>query len=426
MPKRLAIVGGGAKAAAIVARNAVLRRLLKGRSVPDLLIFEKDHIGSAWSGGAGFSSGFLTLCTPGERDVGFPYDETRIWGDVSEPVSPALFSAFSWSAWLVASGRLADWVDRGREHPRHTLWADYLQWVFDQAGQDIIFEDVIRVEAAANGGWTVHHGSNGASADVDGVLITGTGRSRTIDAAANVPPDRILTAENFWREREKIRSFGSPRIAVAGDGGSAGTIVAWLADALAETEAKILSVSSMATLFPRGDGYGERRWFSDPADWRTLRLPDRLRLIERTEAGVISLRLKASIERSNLVSFERGKAVLLQWHPVDGELVLTVNYEGSDSQIPADFFVNAIGFDSWSLLDIVDAPAIRGLADSQVATLRKRAEELIERDLSLPTALGLPPGLHVPALAGLARGPGMGNLGCLGLMAKSVHDAYLS
>jgi len=46
-------------------------------------------------------------------------------------------------------------------------------------------------------------------------------------------------------------------------------------------------------------------------------------------------------------------------------------------------------------------------------------------DLSLPTGLGLPAGLHFPSLAGLAHGPGMSNLGCLGLMAAAVLDPYL-
>jgi mycobactin lysine-N-oxygenase len=422
--KRLAIVGGGAKAAAMAARNATLRKLLTKRSVPELLVFEKDHVGSAWSGGSGFSSGFLTLCTPGERDVGFPYDEVHARGGASAPVGPALFAGFSWTAWLVATGRMGEWVDRGREHPRHSLWADYLEWVFDRAGQNITFEAVSRVEAL-EGGWRVYHGSAGASVQVDGVLLTGTGRSRTIKCAPDAPPDRIMTAETFWNERERIRAFGSPRIAVAGDGGSAGTIVAWLAEAFAETNAMILSVSPMGTLFPRGDGYVERRWFSDPSDWRALGIEDRAKLISRTEAGVISLRVKGAIDRSNLVNFEKGKAVLVQWDEDEKELVLSVDYKGGGVPIRADFFINAIGFDSWSLLEMVDAGAVRSLDDVAGEDLRKQVEEAIERDLSLSPRLGMPPGLHVPALAGLARGPGMGNLGCLGLMARSVHDAYI-
>lgn len=73
MTKTLCIVGGGPKAAAIVARAVTLRRL--GAVVPDTIVIEKEDIGAAWSGSAGFSNGTLTLCSPGEKDVGFPYSD---------------------------------------------------------------------------------------------------------------------------------------------------------------------------------------------------------------------------------------------------------------------------------------------------------------------------------------------------------------
>src|SRR3546814_14292586 len=73
MPKTLAVIGGGPKAAAIVARAATLRELLGAAKVPDVLVFEKRAIGSAWSGDGGYSSGHLTLCSPAEKDVGLPH-----------------------------------------------------------------------------------------------------------------------------------------------------------------------------------------------------------------------------------------------------------------------------------------------------------------------------------------------------------------
>ena len=62
MAKTLAIVGGGPKAAAIVARAAVLRDVLGAGHVPEILVFERRSVGAAWSGESGFSSGYLTLC----------------------------------------------------------------------------------------------------------------------------------------------------------------------------------------------------------------------------------------------------------------------------------------------------------------------------------------------------------------------------
>src|SRR3546814_15676562 len=67
-----------------------------------------------------------------EKDVGFPYSEVRA-RHTKEPLAPLLHARFSWSSFLVATGGFAEWVDRGRDHPSHRLWADYLAWVFLQA-----------------------------------------------------------------------------------------------------------------------------------------------------------------------------------------------------------------------------------------------------------------------------------------------------
>ncbi|TCU13711.1 hypothetical protein EV132_111144 [Rhizobium sullae] len=74
MTKTLCIIGAGPKAAAIVARAGVLAEL--GHAVPEITAIEKSDIGAAWSGTYGLSNGYLTLCSPAEKDVGFPYYET--------------------------------------------------------------------------------------------------------------------------------------------------------------------------------------------------------------------------------------------------------------------------------------------------------------------------------------------------------------
>lgn len=110
MRKRLAIVGAGPKAAAIAARAAVLRDVLGKEKVPELIILEQDCVASAWGGRGKYSSGFITLCTPGEKDVGFPYADTAAFGPTGS-IAPLLHSRFSWGAYLVETGRIADWVD---------------------------------------------------------------------------------------------------------------------------------------------------------------------------------------------------------------------------------------------------------------------------------------------------------------------------
>ncbi|HEV7290466.1 SidA/IucD/PvdA family monooxygenase [Sphingomonas sp.] len=433
---RLAIVGAGPKAAALVARASELRAELGTHRVPELIVFERAKVGAAWDGTDEYSSGFVSLCTPGEKDVCFPYDD--VWDGEGEFVSLAsrLHARFSWSAYLVATGRYATWVDRGRDHPDHERFADYLDWVFDAADHDIVQGDVKRIWQLPTGKWCVEYERSGVMHPcvVDGVVLTGNGEPRPVDVEAGVPAKRVFDAASFWKHRETLLGrHGRTLVAVAGDGGSAGTIVAWLAQRFAERKGRIISISPMGTLFPRGDGHAERRWFTDPADWSKLTLDHRRKLIERTEAGVISMRNKSVIDGSGVIDYEAGylRSVAVD---ADGQLTLSLDYDERPREpLSVDFVVNAVGFDAWTRLALVDHPKTTALSvtrtDANRVTLdalRKGVEWKIQGDLSLPTSEGFPPGIHVPSLAGLAQGPGIGNLGCLGLMARKILQPYLS
>lgn len=433
MRKRLAIVGAGPKAAAIAARAAVLRDALGKEKVPELIILEQDCVASAWGGRGKYSSGFITLCTPGEKDVGFPYADTAAFGPTGS-IAPLLHSRFSWGAYLVETGRIADWVDRERDHPTHAIFADYLDWVIDRAKTDPVIARVDRVSPFKDK-WRVDYEKDGRSRElvVDGVVLTGNGEARTISTAVAVPPGRVFDAATFWPARNLFTGDDRVEVAVAGDGGSAGTIVAWLAERFRETDSRVISVSPMGTLFPRGDGHAERRWFTDPSDWGRLSLEHRRKLINRTEAGVVSMRNKASIDRSDRVVYEQGHLSSVDWDSVEDMLTLAVSYDRKAARpLSAHYLVNAIGFDPWTRLGLVGVPAARALVgpaprggEKALAGTREAVELAIGSDLSLSSASGFPPGLHMPALAGLEHGPGMGNLGCLGLMAAKVLDGYV-
>ncbi|SFU23439.1 DUF2971 domain-containing protein [Paraburkholderia aspalathi] len=66
---RIAVIGGGPKAAALAAKAAVLRELKKADV--QVTIFEPDQIGAAWTGESGYTDGEQRLCTIAERDVGY-------------------------------------------------------------------------------------------------------------------------------------------------------------------------------------------------------------------------------------------------------------------------------------------------------------------------------------------------------------------
>jgi mycobactin lysine-N-oxygenase len=427
MAKRLCVVGAGPKAAAIVARAAVLRDVAPDRDVPEIVVVERDEVGAAWSGAFGFSSGFLTLCSPPERDVGFPYvDFVRRLGRV--PLAQPLFGRFSWSAFLVATGRYAEWVDRDRGYPSHRSWAQYLRWVFEQARQPILRAEVTSIEPAAGKPWLVRVRKSGGDRfkfETDGVVLTGAGKAKLVPLKGVVPADRVYDAESFWAARDRFAALDEATIAVVGDGGAAGTIVAWLADRLGERRASIISISPAGTLLPRGDGYAERRWFSDPSEWIGLSEADRRRLLERTESGVVSLRLKSIIDQASNVGYRAGRAVSAEW---DGqELRIELQYAGRPADpVGSHYLVNAIGFDPWTLLEPVKGHLADRIRNPVHSEYRLRVESLMEPDLSLPRLLGNPGGLHIPVLAGFAHGPGMGTLGSLGLMSSAVLDRYLA
>jgi mycobactin lysine-N-oxygenase len=428
MTKTLAIIGAGAKAAAIVARAAALRALGQP-DVPKICVFEADHIAAAWSGKGNFSSGSLTICTPPEKDVGFPYIEITPRGEIKEALSPYMFGMFSWSSYLVQRGDFDEWIDRGREYPKHKDWANYLKYVFEKSQQDVIYARVTSVKPI-NMVWRLNYTENrqNHTMDVDGVVLTGTGPAKSIPHSANMPQGQFFDHETFWPNREEVLKLEEGAIAVAGDGGAAGAIVAWLSERLAEKPVTIFSISPAGTLFPRGDGYAERRWFSDPSDWQNLSFTHRRKIIDRTESGVVSIRNKKIIDKATNVDYVRGKAIHVEHD--NGEISIKTVYEKIPSTIKANFFISAIGFNVWESLRMFEISKIDEIIES--TDICNQIEENITADLSLPNIINIsdknlvkiPDGLHIPALSGLSWGPGMSNLGCLGLMAKAVLRRY--
>lgn len=59
--KNIAVVGGGAKAAALAARAHALRK--EGVADIGVTIFEQDEIGANWTGRGGYTDGAQRLCT---------------------------------------------------------------------------------------------------------------------------------------------------------------------------------------------------------------------------------------------------------------------------------------------------------------------------------------------------------------------------
>lgn len=422
MTKKLCIIGAGPKAAAIIARASVLAEL--GHQVPEITVIEEAAIGAAWSGTFGFSNGYLTLCSPAEKDVGFPYFETTRATDGAS-IAGKLFARFSWQAYLVDVGRYSNWVDRGRDHPTHQTWSKYLSWVFDVAGTIPTSGKVMEV-SQSGGRWEVTFTASGdVRTDVfDGVVLTGVGTPHRIDESSAIPDARVFDPKTFWPSTDAFRMLPQEtRIVVVGGGGSAGAIIAWLASAHAESDISIISLCSRGALLPRGDGFSERKWFTDPEGWEELPLNDRRFLLSHTEEGVISLRNKTTIDKCHFVDYFAGRANSVGWDPVgSGELLVSAtSTSGEHVNMPADYLINAMGFDPWSQLDVIKSPSSKSLIEN--SKTREAAQLSMLRSLDFDSSVGMER-LHVPSLAALQWGPGMATLGCLGRVAQSILGAY--
>jgi len=413
--KLVCVIGAGAKAAAIVARAAAL-----GARAPDVFVLERNVVGAGWDGSSGFSDGHTLLCTPPEKDVGFPYESTG----ATSAAGPArteveIARRFSWSSFLVEGGGYGAWIDRGRPPVTHARWAEYLRWVFRQSGAHPVPGEATGL-ARRGTKWEVsYRGERGPTLlDADGVVVTGPGTPKVLTATGVPPPGRLLDSRTFFKEAETLRAAARHKtVAVIGAGGSAGAILGWLASALAGSAFRLLSVSSNGTLFLRGDGFSERRHFTDPGAWPELPVEVRANILSRTEEGVISAQNRAVIDRCDRLEFHRGRAGALEWSGTEFDIGLKDT--GGLSSIKADYVVTALGFDLHAyVLDLL-APASPG------NPLTTDLGANIGVDLSIdPKIAG--PGLHVPGLAGLAQGPGFATLGCLGLLARRVLDPYMA
>jgi mycobactin lysine-N-oxygenase len=146
---RLAIIGGGPKGAAVAAKAWALANTARYRP-PDVVIYERQGIGAAWSGQSGYTDGLQPLCTPAERDLGYPYDRASFGRDVASAMS----ARFSWHAFCVAEGMGAteydQWVLYDRSPPVHRDFARYLQSVVRRSGAQVSPREVTGLDYNAN------------------------------------------------------------------------------------------------------------------------------------------------------------------------------------------------------------------------------------------------------------------------------------
>jgi mycobactin lysine-N-oxygenase len=214
-------------------------------------------------------------------------------------------------------------------------------------------------------------------------------------------------------------------VCVIGNGETAGSIATALLGVLPEGST-IELVSDHGVLYTRGESFTENRLYSDPtaAGWQRLAERHRREFLKRTDRGVFSVQVEDVLNRAEAVRTVAGRVTRLE--PVEGKVVVEVDYEQERERIAFDWVVVAVGFDPlwfWYLLGKRARAALAALSSGPTDRLPTRImlERAIGHDLAIA---GLHPKLHLPVLAGVAQGPGFPNLSCLGLLADRVLGAY--
>jgi mycobactin lysine-N-oxygenase len=405
----LAVVGAGPKGVAIAAKARALAAA--GLEPPRVVLIDRSAVAGNWSGRQGYTSGLLPLGTPAEKDVGFPYAAS--WGAASSAVTGEM-AAFSWQRHLADHGVYADWVDRGRLRPTHREWSAYMREVAEKADAEILVGEVVGLEVGEDDGWTVTI-EPGEAIAADGVVVTGTGPAIRVPGQPRDHP-RVFDGRSYWLHDHSLHKRVAQSVCVIGSGETAASVVISLLKKL-HSRSTVDVLTSRGVLYSRGESYDENRFYSDPGEWPRLAESHRREFLERTDRGVFSLQAEATLRQSRRFRTLAGRAAEIE--AGEHQVVVTIEYGDERERVAYDLVVVAIGFDAHWFTGLLGSEASRRL---ESAVAGSSVERRIDVDLSI-ARLGAP--LHVPAVAGLAQGPGFPNLSCLGLLSDRVLRRYV-
>lgn len=411
----IAVVGAGPKAAAIAAKAWCLRQ----DGIPiSVTVFERHEVGANWSGSHGYTDGRQPLCTPAERDFGFPYTPT-----FGEAAAQRMQERFSWQAYQVASatgrrGAYAEWGNRGRKPPTHAQFAGYVRFALARAETNPEIGLVRRIRRT-RGRWKVEHveasGEVYETSGFHGVVITGPGPAMSRVQSINDP--RVLNGVNFWRRlpslRRRLSALTAP-VVIIGGGGTAAAITAWF---VRQNHAgPIILVNNQAMLHTRTNNFFENALFDDEDTWQQLPQDERGAFTRRLNRGVVWESVTDLLSAATNLTLVPGRATSIR--TAGASRTLEVEYENSRGRLTtlAGLVVDATGFDPWAFTRLLHAECRKAIDADRQAMIHGMND-----DLSLPLTRW--PKLHLPGLSETV-GPGHGSLMVLGATADRILAPY--
>jgi mycobactin lysine-N-oxygenase len=267
MKRRLLVIGAGPKGIALAAKARELCDLLGANSVPEVLLIERKGIGANWSGTSGFTDGDQVLGTPPEKDIGFPYaTAVRSFRGVDEAMIK-----YGWKAFLVGTGdtdAYGDWVDKGKPHPTHREWAQYLRWVAAKASASVLEETEVLAVDAAGGEWALSCRNRVTNRTEEirgnGLIVTGPGTARVLRGPSD-GSTRVFDGQSFWLPdnlaRLRTELTARDAVAVIGSGETAASVIVSLIE-MTPSGTNIKVINRQGAIFSRGESFVENLYGS--------------------------------------------------------------------------------------------------------------------------------------------------------------------
>jgi mycobactin lysine-N-oxygenase len=419
----LLIVGAGAKATAIASKVHFINQL--GLGPISLTIVEGTEPAASWLGRNGMTSGEEPLAVTPIKDIGFPYQSFREFGEAGEALDSAVMS-FSWQQHMIGRRRYARWIDAGSPSVRHRDYGEYLVWALSRAsdGVSLIEGRVTAVTLDEGRRWRVEvEGGSGTSHHAGGALVlTGPGVHRGFPHEPAVA-SKLFHCDSRRDEFARLPGDREVEVAVVGGGESALSCVMFLRGIRPRASYTIYTPMMPMS---RGESFLENRVFSNPdeVEWSDLDLETRRDFVKHSDRGVFDPPSLAAIAYDDRCRFVTGRVNHVGGADRDR---VRVEYEapGGGAAAEHDYVVNCTGFDLLTQLRSLFGPELRAEIESRVGDLwetPRGVEVPIGRHLEL---LGMEPLLQIPGLAGLSQGPGFANLGALGLLANRVLQPHL-
>jgi mycobactin lysine-N-oxygenase len=415
----LLVVGAGAKAAGIATKVHAFNSL--GLGSISLKIVEGTEVAASWKGRNGMTSGEEPLAVTPIKDVGFPYQSFREFGEAGEAIDDQAMR-FSWQRYMVARRRYARWIDAGSPQVRHRDYGEYLTWVLSRATEGVsqVEGRVTRVSLENGERWAVEvEEAGGASRHLTRALVlTGPGIHRAFPHEPGIAA-RVFHCDSRREEFAQLPEEESCDVAICGGGESALSCMMFLRGFRPQCR---FTVYTPMLPMSRGESFLENRVFSNPdeVEWTALDQTTRRDFVKHSDRGVFDPPSLAAIAYDDRCRFVTGRVTDVA--AARGGAGVRLRHESPEGVTGPehDYVVNCTGFDLLAQLRNLFPAETRAAIEGRVGTLWDTpagTEVPIGRQLELR---GMEPRLQIPGLAGLSQGPGFANLGALGLLANRV------